>query len=160
MHAAGPGSALSMIPTRARIGALEGEKGEPLLLAADYPFLEVIWTMIVIFAWVIWFWLLIRIFADIFRRKDIGGGKKTVWVIFLILVPFVGVFTYLIVNAHHMADRDMAAVQAQRADFDSYVQSVAGSGGATAEIEKAKQLLDSGAITQAEFESIKAKALA
>jgi hypothetical protein len=149
-----------MILSRARITALEREKGEPLLLAADYPFLEVIWTMIVIFAWVIWFWLMIRIFTDLFRRKDIGGGKKTVWVIFVILVPFIGVFTYLIVNAHHMADRDIAAMQAQQADFDSYVQSVAGSGGATAEIEKAKQLLDSGAITQAEFDSIKAKALA
>ena len=149
-----------MILSRARITVLEGEKGEPLLLAADYPFLEVIWTMIVIFAWVIWFWLLIRIFSDLFRRKDVGGVKKTVWVIFVILVPFIGVFTYLIVNANEMADRDVAAMQAQQADFDSYVQSVAGSGGATAEIEKAKQLLDSGAITQAEFDSIKAKALA
>jgi hypothetical protein len=130
-----------------------------VLLGADYPFLEVIWTMIVIFAWVIWFWLMIRIFADIFRRHDIGGGKKTVWVIFLILVPFIGVFTYLIVNAHHMAERDINAMRAQQEQFDSYVQTVAGGGGAAAEIEKAKGLLDSGAITQAEFDAIKAKAL-
>jgi hypothetical protein len=115
--------------------------------------------MIVIFAWVIWFWLMIRIFADIFRRHDIGGGKKTVWVIFLILVPFIGVFSYLIANSRSMAERDMSQLQAQRAEFDSYVQTVAGGGGAAAEIEKAKQLLDSGAITQAEFDSIKAKAL-
>ena len=130
-----------------------------MLLGADYPLLEVIWTMIVIFAWVIWFWLMIRIFADLFRRHDIGGGKKTVWVIFLILAPFIGVFTYLIVNAHHMAERDMNQLKAQQEQFDSYVQTVAGSGGAAAEIEKAKGLLDSGAITQAEFDAIKAKAL-
>lgn len=128
-------------------------------LAADYPFLEVIWTMIVIFAWVIWFWLMIRIFADVFRRRDIGGGKKTVWIIFLILAPFIGVFSYLIANSRSMAERDMQQLQAQRAQFDSYVQEVAGAGGAAGEIEKAKQLLDSGAITQAEFDAIKARAL-
>jgi hypothetical protein len=115
--------------------------------------------MIVIFAWVIWFWLMIRIFADVFRRRDIGGGKKTVWIIFLILAPFIGVFSYLIANSRSMAERDMQQLQAQRAQFDSYVQEVAGAGGAAGEIEKAKQLLDSGAITQAEFDAIKARAL-
>ena len=130
------------------------------MLAADYPFLDVLWTMLVIFAWVIWFWLLITVFSDLFRRKDASGGKKALWIVFLVLAPFVGVLAYLIVNNDEMTERNLAAAEAQRAQFDDYVQSVAGSGGAAAEIEKAKSLLDSGAISQAEFDSIKQKALA
>jgi Phospholipase_D-nuclease N-terminal/Short C-terminal domain len=129
-----------------------------MTFAADYPFLEVMWTLIVFFAWVIWFWILITILADVFRRRDIGGGKKTLWVLFLIFVPFVGVLVYLIANHDGMAERKMHAAQASQAQFDDYVRSV--SGGGTAEIEKAKQLLDSGAISQAEFDTIKARALA
>jgi Phospholipase_D-nuclease N-terminal/Short C-terminal domain len=131
-----------------------------VLVAADYPFLDVLWTLLIFFAWVIWFWLLITILVDVFRRRDIGGGKKVLWIIFLILIPFIGVFAYLIVNHDEMADRNMQQAKAQRAEFDSYVQSVAGSGGAASEIEKAKQLLDSGAISQGEYEAIKQKALA
>ena len=130
------------------------------MLAADYPFLDVLWTMLIFFSWVIWFWLLITVFADIFRRRDIGGGTKTLWIIFTILLPFIGVFAYLISQHDNMAERNTRQAQAQRAEFDQYVQSVAGSGGAAAEIEKAKGLLDSGAITQAEFDAIKQKALA
>jgi hypothetical protein len=130
------------------------------VLAADYPFLDVLWTMLIFFTWVIWFWLLITVFADIFRRRDIGGGQKTLWIIFAILLPFLGVFAYLISQHDNMAERNMKQAQAQRAEFDEYVQSVASSGGAAAEIEKAKGLLDSGAITQAEFDAIKQKALA
>jgi hypothetical protein len=130
------------------------------VLAADYPFLDVLWTMLIFFTWVIWFWLLITVFADIFRRRDIGGGTKTLWIIFAIILPFIGVFAYLISQHDNMAERNMKQAQAQRAEFDEYVQSVASSGGAAAEIEKAKGLLDSGAITQAEFDAIKQKALA
>jgi hypothetical protein len=130
------------------------------VLAADYPFLEILWTMLVIFAWVIWFWLLIGVIADLFRRRDIGGGKKTVWLIFLIFVPFLGVFAYLIANSEGMAERSAERAQAQQAQFDDYVKSVSATGGPAAEIDKAKMLLDSGAITQAEFDAIKAKALA
>lgn len=130
-----------------------------MFVAADYPFLDILWTMLVFFAWVIWFWLLITIFADIFRRHDIGGWKKTVWIVFTILVPFIGVLCYLIANSDSMAKRNIDAAKAQQAQFDEYVRSTAGSGGATAEIEKAKQLLDSGAISQGEFDQIKAKAL-
>ncbi len=130
-----------------------------MVFAADYPFLEVMWTLIVFFAWVIWFWILITILMDVFRRRDIGGGKKALWVVFLILVPFLGVLVYLIVNHDEMAERNVKETRASQAQFDQYVQSVAG-GGAAAEIEKAKQLLDSGAISQAEFDAIKAKALA
>ena len=129
------------------------------MFAADYPFLEVVWTLFVIFAWVIWFWLLITVFADLFRRHDIGGGKKVVWIIFVIVVPFLGVFVYLISQGHSMAERNQKQVQAQQAQMDDYVKSVAASGGSAAEIEKAKQLLDSGAISQAEFDALKQKAL-
>jgi hypothetical protein len=130
------------------------------MLAASYPFLDVLWTMIIFFAWVIWFWLLITVFADLFRRKDIGGGAKVLWVIFVIILPFLGVFIYLIAEHQGMADRTTKDVEAQQAQMDQYVRSVAGSGGAAEEIDKAKKLLDSGAITQAEFDSIKQKALA
>ena len=130
-----------------------------MLFAADYPFLEVLWTMFVIFAWVIWFWLLITVFADLFRRHDIGGGKKVVWIIFVIITPFLGVFVYLISQGHSMAERNEKQMRAQQAHMDDYVKSVAGSGGSAAEIEKAKQLLDSGAISQSEFDALKAKAL-
>jgi hypothetical protein len=130
-----------------------------MFLGADYPFLDVLWTMLVIFAWVIWFWLLITIFADVFRRRDASGLTKTLWIIFVIVLPFLGVFIYIIANHEGMAERNMRQAQAQKAQMDDYVRSVAG-GGAAAEIEKAKGLLDSGAITQAEFDAIKQKALA
>jgi hypothetical protein len=131
-----------------------------VLVAADYPFLDVLWTLIIFFLWIIWFFLLFRVIADIFRRKDIGGGTKALWLIFVILLPFLGVFVYLIVHSDDIADRDIKSAQASQQQFDQYVQSVAGSGGPAAEIDKAKQLLESGAITQQEFDSIKAKALA
>jgi|SRR5689334_1879158 predicted PurR-regulated permease PerM len=131
-----------------------------MLLASNYPFMDVFWTLLIFFAWIAWFMLLFRIIVDIFRRHDIGGGTKTLWLVFVILLPFLGVFVYLIANSKEMADRDVRDVQAQQQQFDSYVKSVASSGGAAAEIDKAKQLLDNGTITQAEFDSIKAKVLA
>ena len=130
------------------------------MLAADYPFLDILWTMFIFFLFIIWIWILITVFADVFRRKDIGGGMKAIWIIFVILLPYLGVLVYLIANHDGMADRNIAQMQKQQQATDAYIQSVAGSGGAAAEIEKAKGLLDSGAITQAEFDSIKAKALA
>jgi hypothetical protein len=130
------------------------------LFAADYPFLEVLWTMLIFFLWVMWFWLLIVIIGDVFRRRDIGGGKKTIWLIFILFVPFIGVLAYVLSNSDGMAERNMERARSQRAQMDDYVRETAGSGGAAAEIDKAKQLLDSGAITQTEFDAIKAKALA
>jgi putative oligomerization/nucleic acid binding protein/phospholipase D-like protein len=131
-----------------------------VLLAADYPFLDILWTMLIFFLWIAWFWILITVFADIFRRHDTSGFGKVLWLIFVILVPFLGVFVYLIANHDGMTKRNIERMQNQQAQMDDYVRSVsAGSGGAAAEIEKAKGLLDSGAITQAEFDSIKAKAL-
>jgi len=132
------------------------------LLAADYPFLGVFWSMLVFFAWVIWFVLLFRIIGDIFTRHDLGGGGKTLWILFVILLPFLGVFVYLIANNEGMTQRAMERAQVQQQQMDDYVRTTAAGGGAgaAAEIEKAKQLLDSGAITQAEFDAIKQKALA
>jgi hypothetical protein len=129
------------------------------MVLADYPFLDAMWTVFIFFIWVMWFWLLFTIFADIFRRDDIGGGKKTVWIIFTILLPFLGVFIYIITQNAGMTQRNIDRAKAQQAQFDEYVRSSAGAGGAAAEIEKAKALLDSGAISQAEFDAIKAKAL-
>ena len=130
------------------------------LFAADYPFLDILWTMLIFFLWVMWFWLLIVIIGDVFRRRDIGGGKKTIWLIFILFVPFIGVLAYVLANSDGMAERNMERARSQRTQMDEYVRETAGSGGAAAEIDKAKQLLDSGAITQAEFDAIKAKALA
>ena len=131
------------------------------MLAAQYPFLDVLWTMLIFFAWVIWFWLLITVFSDLFRRHDTSGFAKVLWIIVVIVLPFLGVFIYLIAEHEGMTKRNIDRMQAQQQQMDAYVKSVAGSGGgAAAEIEKAKQLLDSGAITQAEFDSMTAKALA
>ena len=130
------------------------------MVAADYPFLDVLWTMLVFFIWIAWFLILFRVLIDIFRRHDIGGGSKVLWIIFVILLPFLGVFVYIITQSHHMAERDMKQAAAAQAQFDEHVKSVAGSGGPAAEIEKANALLSSGAITQAEFDELKRKALA
>jgi hypothetical protein len=129
------------------------------VLAADYPFLDLVWTMLIFFLWIAWIMLLFYVLSDVFRRQDASGAKKTLWVIFVILAPFLGVLVYVIANGAGMAERNLRQAQAQQAQFDEHVRSVAGSGGAAAEIEKAKGLLDSGAITQAEFDTIKAKAL-
>jgi hypothetical protein len=130
------------------------------VLASSYPFLDVMWTMLVFFVWILWFWLLITVFADIFRRHDISGWGKTGWLIFVIILPFLGVFIYLITQNDGMNDRRQKDMQAQQAQVDDYVRKTAGTGGAAGEIEKGKALLDSGAITQAEFDAIKQKALA
>ena len=130
------------------------------MLAASYPFLDVLWTMFIFFLWIIWFWLLFTVFIDIFRRHDISGGKKTLWIIFAIVLPYLGVFIYLITQNEGITQRNIDRAQTDKAQFDDYVRTTAGSGGPAAEIERAKGLLDSGAITQAEFDSIKQKALA
>ncbi len=129
-------------------------------MAADYPFLNILWTMIIFFVWVVWIWMMIAILTDVFRRRDLSGWSKAAWTIFMIVLPFIGVLAYLIANHDGMADRNVEQSQAQRAEFDDYVKTVASTGGAAAEIEKAKGLLDSGAINASEFEALKAKALA
>ena len=130
------------------------------MFAADYPFLDVLWTLLVIFAWVIWFWLLITVFSDLFRRHDIGGGTKALWCIFVIVLPFLGVFIYLIAESKGMAERNEKAIQKAQAQSDEYIRSVASESDPAAQIAQAKQLLDSGAIDQQEFDALKKKALA
>ena len=128
--------------------------------AADYPFLDLFWSMIIFFSWVIWIWMVIIVFTDIFSRHDVSGWGKAAWCVFVIVLPFLGVLIYLIANGSAMAERRDKQSQASRAEFDDYVKNVASSTGPAAEIEKAKQLLDSGAITQPEFDALKTKALA
>ncbi len=131
------------------------------MIAADYPFMGVLWSMIIFFAWVAWIWILIMILTDVFRRHDIGGWTKALWTIFLVVIPFLGVLVYLIAQHDGMTERQQKDQQARQSQFDDYVRNAAGTGGGAAtEIEKAKALLDSGAITQSEFETLKAKAVA
>jgi hypothetical protein len=130
-----------------------------MVLAADFALGEVLWAMFVLFVWIIWFWLLISVFGDLFRDRETSGGKKALWAIFVIVAPYVGVFIYLLVRGGGMAERSVAQQQAAQAQFDSYVRETAGGGGAAAEIAHAKRLLDDGAIDQGEFDALKAKAL-
>jgi Short C-terminal domain/Phospholipase_D-nuclease N-terminal len=130
-----------------------------VIVAADYPLLNIFWTIIIVFAWVAWFWVLIMIISDLFSRHDIGGWGKALWMLFVIIVPFLGVFIYLIAEGKSMGERRMAQMEAAQQDFDAHVRQVAASEGPADQIAKAKALLDDGTITQQEFEAIKAKAL-
>ncbi len=130
-----------------------------MILATSYPFLEIVWTMLVFFAFVVWIWILFIVFADIFRRHDTSGGVKVLWIIFIIIIPYLGVFIYLIAEHKGMTERSIKAQEAAEAQTAQYVKSVAGQGDPAEQIAKAKQLLDSGTITQAEFDQMKQKAL-
>jgi len=118
-----------------------------------------LWSLIVIFFMVVYFIMLFTVIVDVFRRHDISGGKKALWLIFIFFLPFLGLIVYLIVNGDGIAQRHAASEQQAQQDFDSYVRNVSG-GDSAEQIAKAKGLLDSGAITQAEFDQLKAKALA
>lgn len=133
-----------------------------MVIAADYPFMDVLWSMIIFFVWVAWIWTLIVIIGDLFRRHDTSGWAKAAWVVFLIVLPFLGVLAYLVVNGHGMGRRSVERAQAAQSQFNDYVASVAkdGGGGAASELEKAKGLLDSGALTQPEYDALKAKLIA
>jgi hypothetical protein len=132
----------------------------PILAADSYPFLDIFWTILIFFSWVIWIWIAITVFVDLFRRHDIGGWTKAFWVVFVILLPFLGVLIYLIANSKGMAERNAKEAKQAQDQLDQYVRQTAGTGSPAQDIAKAKELLDSGAITQAEFDSLKAKALA
>ena len=129
------------------------------MLAVYNTFGQVMWTFLVLFAWILFFWLLFAVFGDLFRRHDLSGWGKAAWSIFVIFVPFLGCFVYLITQGHKIGERNIQEAQAAQAQLDSHIKTVAGSGSAE-QIAKAKELLDSGAITQAEFDALKAKALA
>lgn len=129
-------------------------------LASSYPIISAFGTILFFFAFVVWFWILITVLGDLFRRRDIGGGMKVLWMIFVIVLPYLGVFVYLIFEHGGMAERDVKHQQAAQSQFDQYVQSVAAQSDPAAQIANAKQLLDNGTITQAEFDQLKQKALA
>jgi hypothetical protein len=128
------------------------------VLASSYPAGGIFLTMLWFFLFIIWIWILIAIISDLFRRHDTSGWAKAAWLIFLIIIPYLGVLVYLIVEHKGMAERNVKQVQAQQSQFDDYVKSVAG--GPATEIANAQALLDKGTITQAEFDAIKTKALA
>jgi Short C-terminal domain/Phospholipase_D-nuclease N-terminal len=130
-----------------------------LAIASSYPFLNILWDILILFAWFIFLWIAITVLIDVFRRNDISGWGKAAWVVFVVVLPWIGVLVYLIVNHQGMADRRYKEAQAAQTQFDDYVRQAAGTASPTAEIARAKELLDSGAITQAEFDAIKAKAL-
>ena len=130
-----------------------------MVIATSYPFWNLFWDILIIFTWVIFIWIAITVLIDVFRRHDISGWGKAAWTIFIVILPWIGVLVYLIVNHDSMTERRVKDVQASQAQFDAYVRQTAGSGGAASEIERAKGLLDSGTITQKEFDAIKAKAL-
>lgn len=130
------------------------------MIATSYPFLDVMWTLLVFFAWVIWFYLLITVFGDLFRRHDLSGWAKAAWIIFVIVLPYLGVLVYLIAEHEGMAERSAKQLQQSQAQIDDYVRSVAAKSDPADQIAKGKQLLDQGAISQAEYDALKQKALA
>jgi Short C-terminal domain len=136
------------------------EADRVFIAASSYPFLNILWTTLIVFAWILFIWIAITVLIDIFRRDDISGWGKAAWVVFIVILPWIGVLAYLIFNHTGMNDRRTKEARASQAQFDDYVRRTAGTGGAANEIEKAKQLLDNGTITQAEFDAIKSKALA
>lgn len=131
-----------------------------MLAATSYPLLEVFWTMLIFFAFVVWIWILFTVIADLFRRDDASGWVKVGWIVMIILLPYLGVFIYLIAQHRGMTERALARQQAMQTEMADYVRSVASDGDPTAQIAKAKALLDEGTISEAEFDRIKVKALA
>ena len=129
-----------------------------MVFAADYPFLDVFWTILVFMFWVIWIWILITVLMDLFRRHDVSGWGKAAWALFMIVLPYLGVFVYLVTQGKGMAERRSEELRASQASFDDYVRNMSATD-PSGQIAKAKELLDSGAIDQAEFEQLKRKAL-
>jgi len=132
-----------------------------MLASTDYPILDFFLTMLYFFLFFIWIWLLVMVFFDIFRSHDLGGGAKALWCIFIIILPFLGVFVYLIARGSKMQERNMKQAADQQAAFDDYVRQTAGGGGDTAtQLQKLADLKSQGVLSDAEFEAQKAKLLA
>lgn len=129
-------------------------------MLATYSFGDVMWTMFVFFAWILFFWLLFGVFGDLFSRHDLSGWAKAGWTVLVIILPFIGIFVYLISQGKGMGERAQQRAQADKTEVDDYVRSVAASGSPTDEIARGKELFDQGAITQAEYDQLKARALA
>ena len=130
-----------------------------ILAASDYPFMDILWSMLIFMGFIMWFWLAVMCFGDIFRRRDAGGFVKTLWIILIIVLPLFGVLLYLIVEHRGIAERTVKVVEASQAAFDQQVREAVGTGGPAGEIEAAQKLLDAGTITQADFDALKARAL-
>jgi len=124
------------------------------VLAADYPFLDILWTMFIFFLFVIWIWILITVFTDVFRRKDIGGGSKALWIIFVIVLPFLGILIYLITQSHGIAERNVKQAQAEQ----EQLRQIVGTSSAD-ELVKLDQLKASGSITDDEYQKMRAKVI-
>jgi ABC-type multidrug transport system fused ATPase/permease subunit len=131
------------------------------MIASSYPVLDAFLTMLYFFLFIIWIWLLIMVFVDIFRSHDIGGWAKALWVIFVIILPFLGVFIYLVARGGKMHERAAQEAAQQQAAFDDYVRQTAGTGDDTAsQLQKLADLKSQGVITDAEFDAQKSKLLA
>jgi hypothetical protein len=122
-----------------------------LLAASNYPLLDLFWTTLIIFGWILWFWLLLRVYGDLFSRRDIGGWAKAGWVVVTLFLPLIGVLIYLISQGRSMQERAERQLQDQQAATDAYIRSVAAEADST-ELTKARGLRDSGAITSDEFD--------
>ena len=130
------------------------------MLGYDYPILSLIWIMFMFFVFVLWIWLLISVFIDIFRSHDLSGGVKAVWVLFVIILPFLGVLVYLIARGGKMHERAVEQATAQQKAFDTYVKQTAGSSSNVEQLSKLADLKEKGVISDAEFDAQKAKLLA
>jgi ABC-type multidrug transport system fused ATPase/permease subunit len=138
------------------------DKEKLLMLASSYPVLDAFLTMLYFFLFIIWIWLLIMVFMDIFRSHDMGGWAKALWVIFIIILPFLGVFVYLIARGGKMHERAAKEAAQQQQAFDAYIKQTAGTSGDTTadQLSKLADLKSNGVLTDAEFEAQKAKILA
>jgi ABC-type multidrug transport system fused ATPase/permease subunit len=143
-------------------GAPRG-KGEAMSLASSsysYPLLDAFWTILEIFLWVIWFWILITVFVDIFRSHDLSGPAKALWFLFVLIIPLIGVLVYLIARGGSMHERMVQRAQRQDDQLRSYLQETAGPQSTADQLTKLADLRDRGVITAEEFEHEKAKTLA
>jgi hypothetical protein len=131
-----------------------------MLATYQYPLLDFFLTMLYFFLFVIWIWLLIMVFVDIFRSQDLSGWAKALWAIFIIILPFLGVFVYLLARGSKMHERAAREAADQQSAFDTYVRQTAGTGDTAEQLQKLADLKSQGVLTDAEFEAQKAKVLA
>jgi Phospholipase_D-nuclease N-terminal len=130
------------------------------MVIAAHPLLHAIWTMCILFLWILWLYLLFKVLSDLFRRHDISGWGKVGWIVFTIVLPYLGVFVYVATQNDGMQQRSGSRTEARTLAFEEKERRTLAEGGPAAEIHRAKTLLDAGVITHAEFDELKAKALA
>ncbi|MFG2452774.1 SHOCT domain-containing protein [Streptomyces sp. NPDC048512] len=134
--------------------------GSTLQLAADYPLMNVFWSMLWFFVWILWFVLLFRIIGDIFRDDDLNGWGKAGWCVFVVILPFLGIFVYLIARGRGMGQREAKRIQRGQEDMQAYIRETAGTTGKADELARLAELKNAGHLTPLEFEQAKAKVLA